>query len=134
MKFLFGILLFISTAASAQTDNRIFYSQLMVVFSDLDKNFDFLKGGFSGKDKNVSFFDSNLTLEGTKENSIVVSDSICSYHAIITDSTSEQGSEYILKSWKEKLASALNGMFSQPEKELISEKDPDGYQYSSAIR
>jgi hypothetical protein len=120
--------------ASAQTDSRIFYSQLMVVFSDLDKNFDFLKGEPSGKDKEVSWFDSNLTLEGTKENSIVVLDSISTYHAMITDSTSEEGSRFILKAWKEKLTTALTGMFSQLEKEFQSEKDPgtNGYQYSSA--
>jgi len=134
MKRLFIALLTVfCLKASAQTDSRIFYSQLMVVFSDLDKNFEFLKGEQSGSDNDVRFFDSNLALEGTKENSIVVSDSGCSYHAIITDSTSDQGSEYILKAWKEKLADALTGMFTQPAKQFQSEKDPgtNGYQYSS---
>jgi hypothetical protein len=135
MKIVFLFLLSTSCLhAFAQTDSRIFYSQLMVVFSDLDKNFDFLKGELEGKEGETTWFETNLKLEGTKENSIVVSANSCSYHAMINDSTSEEGAQFVLKAWKEKLTNALNGTFTELEKEFRSEKDPgtNGYQYSSA--
>jgi len=134
MKSVFlALLISISINASSQTDNRIFYSQLMVVFSDLDKNFEFLKGELKDKEGNDSLFVSNSTLEGTKENTIFSSSNAYAYQAMISDSVSEAGSQYILKAWKEKLTAVLTGSFSQLEKEFHSEKDQsiDGYQYSS---
>ena len=134
MKSLFVFLLtFVSIAASSQTDNRIFYSQLMVVFSDLDKNFEFLRGELKDKEANDTVFESNSTLEGTRENTILASSKLYAYQAMINDSTSEAGSQYILKAWKEKLTNVLTDSFSQLGKEFHPENDKntDGYQYSS---
>lgn len=117
----------------AQTDNRIFYSQMMVVFSDLDKNFEYLKGELKEKDGSDTLFESNHALEGTKDNTILASSSMYAYQAIISDSVSYDGSEFILKAWKEKLTSTLTGSFSELEKRFHSDTDLkiDGYRYSS---
>jgi len=134
MKLLSVFLLAIGTVKlSAQTDSRIFYSQLQVVFSDLDKNFEFLKGELKERDGIDTLFESNTTLEGTKDNSILASPDIYAYQALITDSTSFEGSQFVLKAWKQKLTTALTGTFSEVEKEFHSEKDKniDGYRYSS---
>jgi len=131
------VLLMLLTISSinvpAQTDTRIFYSQLMVVFSDLDKNFEFLKGELKDKEGSDSLFESNSSLEGTKDNTILASSSIYAYQAIIADSVSYEGSEFILKAWKEKLTNALTGSFSELEKKFHSDNDIniDGYRYSS---
>lgn len=127
------LLLVVTTTVSAQTDSRIFYSQLMVVFSDLDKHFEFLKGELKEQENKDSLFETGLTLEGTKDNSILVSPGVCAYQAMISDSVSEEGSQLILKAWKEKLDGALEGMFTPSAKEFVSETDPgtNGYQYSS---
>lgn len=128
-----SFILLISIGASAQTADRIFYSQLMVVFSDLDQNFEFLKGVLKNKEGSDTLFESNNTLEGTKENTVLVSPGLYAYQAMISDSTSEEGSQFILKAWKGKLTVALMGTFSELEKEYYSEKDKsiDGYIYSS---
>lgn len=134
MKPLFILILtIVSIKVSAQTDSRIFYSQLMVVFSDLDKNFEFLKGELQDANGADTLYESNNHLEGTKENSILVSPNLYAYQAMITDSISKEGSQYVLKAWKDKLTNALTGSFKELEKEFHSEKNPtiDGYQYSS---
>jgi hypothetical protein len=133
MKFLLSISLFVSAAASAQTDSRIFYSQLMVVFSDLDKNFEFLKGELQGKEGNDTLFETYLALEGTKENTILASPGGSAYQAVIIDSTSDEGSQLVLRAWKEKLTNALTGSFTELETEYRLEKDKEinGYRYSS---
>lgn len=134
MKVLLPALLsFASIAASAQTDSRIFFSQLMVVFSDLDKNFEFLKGEQKGTEASDTLFESNLALEGTKENTILCSANSYAYQAMISDSTSEEGSQLILKAWKEKLTGALGDSFHQPAAEFQPENNPgvSGYLYAS---
>ena len=134
MRLLLLILLTISSInLPAQTDSRIFYSQLMVVFSDLDKNFEFLKGELKEKDGSDTLFESKSTLEGTKENTILASSSMYAYQAIISDSISYEGSEFILKAWKEKLTTALNGSFPELEKKFHPNNDLqiDGYRYAS---
>jgi len=134
MRLLFIILLAMtSSKLSAQTGNRIFYSQLMIVFSDLDKNFEFLKGELRDNEGGDTLFASNTTLEGTKDNNIFASSNIYAYQAMITDSTNYEGSEFILKAWKQKLTNALTGPFSELEKEFHPESDKnlDGYKYSS---
>lgn len=134
MKLLFILLLtIVSTRLSAQTGDRIFYSQLMVVFSDLGKNFEFLKGELKDANGRDTLYTSNTTLEGTKDNTILVSSDLFAYQAMISDSGSYEGSKFILKAWREKLNNALTGSLSQPEKEFHSEhnKDIDGYMYSS---
>ena len=85
------------------------------------------------KEGSDSLFESNSSLEGTKDNTIFASSSIYAYQAIIADSVSYEGSEFILKAWKEKLTNALTGSFSELEKKFHSDKDlnTDGYQYSS---
>lgn len=133
MKPLFVLLLVIvSVKVAAQTDSRIFYSQLMVVFSDLDKNFEFLRGDLKDIDGLDSLYESNTHLEGTKENSIFVSSDLHAYQAMINEAISKDGSQLLLKAWKEKLTNALSDSFSELEKEYHS-KDAitDGYQYSS---
>lgn len=126
------LLLVGSFIASAQTDSRIFYSQLMVVISDLEKNFEYLKGEEISKQDGVSFYETIRSLEGTKDNMIVIDSAASQYQAIIIDSTSEEGAKLILNSWKNKLAEALTGMFSSAT-EFRSEKNPDtsGYQFAS---
>jgi len=122
-----------SISLPAQTDSRIFYSQLMVVFSDLDKNFEFLKGELKDKEGSDSLFESNSSLEGTKDNTILASSSMYAYQAMIADSVSFEGSEFILKAWKEKLTNTLTDSFSELEKKFHSDNDIkiDGYRYSS---
>ena len=118
--------------ASAQTDSRIFYSQLMVVISDLEKNFEYLKGEEISKQGGVGFYETIRSLEGTKDNMIVIDSATSQYQAVIIDSTSEEGSKLILNSWRDKLAEALTGMFS-PATEFRSENNRgiSGYQFSS---
>jgi len=125
-----GILFYVKS--SAQTENRIFFSQLMVVFSDMENNFDYLKGDLKGKDGDESYFETIRTLDGTKDNVITISPSSSAYQAMISDSTSEEGSKIILNSWKEKLAEALTGIFSAAA-EFHSQKNVniDGYQFIS---
>jgi len=127
------LLIMSSIHVPAQTDSRIFFSQLMVVFSDLDKNFEFLKGELKDKEGSDSLFESNTILEGTKENTILSSSSIYAYQAMIADPVSYEGSEFVLKAWKEKLTNTLTGSFTELEKKFHSDKDvnTDGYQYSS---
>lgn len=126
------LLLVGSFIASAQTDSRIFYSQLMVVISDLEKNFEYLKGEEITKQHGVSFYETIRSLEGTKDNMIVIDSATSQYQAIIIDSTSEEGAKLILNSWKNKLTDALTGMFSSAT-EFRSEKNADtsGYQFAS---
>jgi hypothetical protein len=133
MKLLFVIFLAIATVKlSAQTDSRIFYSQLQVVFSDLDKNFEFLKGELKDRAGSDTLYASNTTLEGTKDNNILASPDIHAYQAMIMDSTSFEGSQFVLKAWKQKLNNALTGAFSEVDKEFHSEdKNIDGYRYAS---
>jgi len=134
MKLLFVILLTIASInVSAQTDSRIFYSQLMVVFSDLDKNFEFLKGDLKDKEGSDTLFESHTNLEGTKDNTILASSGKYVYQAMINDSTSYEGSEFILNAWKEKLTKTLADSFFKLEKNSHSDNDKrvDGYQCSS---
>jgi len=134
MKPLFILLLtIVSIRLSAQTGERIFYSQLMVIFSDLDKNFEFLKGDLKDADGTDTLYSSNTTVEGTKENTILISSNLYAYQAMISDSTTLKGSQFILKTWREKLTNALTGSFPELEKEFHSEhnKDIDGYMYST---
>jgi len=134
MRLMFILLFSISLIKlSAQTDSRVFYSQLMVVFSDLDKNFEYLKGELKDVEGTDTLYESNNYLEGTKENTILVSINLNAYQAIITDSISFEGSQFPLKAWKEKLTNALTGSFTQLDKPFHSEKDTgiDGYEYSS---
>ena len=131
-KFLAVLTIVFSTRSSAQTESRIFFSQLMVVFSDIENNFDYLKGELKGKDGDEAYYETIRTLDGTKDNVITISPGSSAYQAIISDSTSQQGAEAILNSWKQKMNEALTGMFSQAA-EFRSQKDPavSGYQYTS---
>jgi len=131
-KFLPILFVLLCIKSSAQTESRIFFSQLMVVFSDIENNFDYLKGDLKAKDGDESYYETIRTLDGTKDNVITISSSSSAYQAMINDSTSEAGSKIILNSWNEKLDDALTGMFSQPV-EFHSQKDPNtnGYQYIS---
>lgn len=133
MKKILTVLIILSCIrASAQTESRIFFSQLMVVFSDIENNFDYLKGDLKAKDGDESYYETIRTLDGTKDNVITISSTSSAYQAMISDSTSEEGAQIILNSWKEKLNEALTGIFSQPA-EFHSQKDPgvSGYQYTS---
>lgn len=133
MKFLFvSTLACLALSSLAQTDNRILFSQLMVVFSDIDKDFDYLKGDLKTKEGNISIFETNRSLEGTTDN-VIISDSVhYQYLAVISDSTSEEGSQLLLNAWKEKFTDMLTGMFS-PATEFKPYDDPNtnGYQFSS---
>lgn len=104
----------------------------MVVFSDFENHFDYLKGDLKGQDGDESYYETIRTLDGTKDNVITISSSSSAYQATINDSTSEEGSKIILNSWKEKLNDALTGMFSAPAG-FHSQKDAntDGYQFIS---
>ena len=126
------LLLFSFLTASAQTDTRIFYSQLMVVFSDIEKNFEYLKGDLRSSDDGVFVYETIRSLEGTTDNVVITDSVVYEYRAQINDSTSEEGSELIVAAWKKKLNDALSGMFSAPA-EFRSDIDPatTGYQYSS---
>lgn len=133
MKKLFSILAILSfMKSSAQTESRIFFAQLMVVFSDIENNFDYLKGDLKAKDGDESYYETIRTLDGTKDNVITISSNSSAYQAMVNDSASEEASQIILNSWKEKMNEALTGMFSGPA-EFRSQKDPDvtGYQYTS---
>ena len=68
MKKIFPLVFFlgVSFAASAQTDSRIFFSQLMVVFSDIGKNFEYLKGEELSKQDGVTIYETIRSLEGQK--------------------------------------------------------------------
>ena len=103
------------------------------VFNDLEKNFEYLKGDVKEIDGKDTLYQSNKPIEGTKDNSIFVSSGLQAYQAIITDSTSEEGSQFILKAWRTKLADALIPTLAHAEKEYHSEGDKtiDGYQYPS---
>lgn len=129
-KIFIALSLFFFIKSSAQTESRIFFSQLMVVFSDMENHFDYLKGEFKGKDGDESYYETIRTLDGTRDNVITVSSSSSAYQAMISDSTSEAGSTIILSSWKQKLDEALTGLFSSPA-EFHFQKDSgaDGYQY-----
>jgi hypothetical protein len=130
---LLTLMILASILGLAQRSNQIFYAQLMTVFSDAEKNFDFLKGELKYAEDKDSVFATNMTLEGTKENSILLSSGLSTYQALINDSTSEEGAQYILNSWKEKLTNVLTGGFNDLEKDFVSQKDSgtNGYQYSS---
>jgi hypothetical protein len=136
MKYvLFVMMLSLFTAKSvAQTNNRIFYSQLMVVFSDLDKNFEFLKADLRDSSGTDAVYGTNMRLEGTKENFIVFSSNTATYQAMIDDSTSEEGSKLIMEAWKNKLNEVLAGTsFTELAKDYQSPLLPDtnGYRYLS---
>jgi hypothetical protein len=134
MKTFFLLLLVSSSSVvCAQTDNRIFFSQLMVVFSDLDKNFEFLKGEMKGREGNMAYYEAGITLEGTRENTIIVSsDTSFIFQAIVNDSTSEEGARLILGAWKTKLISVLEGSsFTQPTALPAGKDAASGYQFAS---
>lgn len=120
------------SAVSAQTDSRIFYAQLMIVFSDIDKNFEYLKGEELSKQDGFTIYETIRSLEGTKDNIIISDSTHYQYRAVINDSVSYDGAKLILASWKTKLDEILSGMFLSATK-FQSEKDPgtNGYQYSS---
>lgn len=134
MKEIFGFfMLLASLCASAQRDHQVFSSQLMVIVSDLEKKFEFLKGELIEAEENDSLFATGLRLEGTKENSILYSSNRYTYQAIINDAGSKEGSELILKAWKDKLTAILKDSFKELGEEYHSEKDPgiNGYRYTS---
>ena len=133
MKKIFIILtIFLCIKSSAQTENRIFFAQLMVVFSDIENHFDYLKGDLKATQGDESYYETIRTLDGTKDNVITISSTSSAYQAMINDSTSGEASEIILNSWKQKMDEALTGMFS-PAVEFHSQNDAGtrGYQYSS---
>lgn len=130
LAFLFTLFAFSSFAQDE--GNRALFSELMVIVSDLDNNFSYLKGDLKTKEGRVAFYETNRTLNGTKDNLIVMDSSSSQYVAIITDSASEENSKHILTSWKEKLKNALTGMFAAPS-EFYSQKiaGVNGYQFTS---
>ena len=134
MKIVFAFLftMFAFSSFGQEESNRVLFSQLMIIVSDLDNNFSYLKGDLKTKEGSVAFYETNRTLNGTKNNMIVIDSSSSQYVAIIKDSASEENSKHILTSWKEKLKDALTGMFAAPS-EFYSQKvsGVNGYQFSS---
>jgi hypothetical protein len=120
-----------SLLCSAQTDSRIFYSQLMLVISDLEKDFEYLKGDEISKQEGITFYETIRSLEGTKDNMIVVDAATSQFQAVIIDSSSEEGSKLILDAWKDKLASALTGMFSPAVAFQSKDVHTNGFQFLS---
>jgi hypothetical protein len=120
-------------SASAQTDSRIFFSQLMVVFSDLDKNFEYLKGDLKETAETDTLFESTIALEGTRDNTILRSQDVNAYQALISDSTSAEGAQFIMKAWKEKLTNVLTGSFSRLGEAYRSEDNAaiTGWEFAS---
>lgn len=134
MKTIFIFLaLLVSSFASAQRDDQVLYAQLMVVFSDFEKNFEFLKGELIEAEEKDSIFTSTLRLEGTKENNIVFSSGGYTYQAMINGETSEEGTQLVLAAWKEKLSRVLKDSFPQLETLYRSQSgtNTSGYSYSS---
>ena len=123
MKIVFVVLcsLFTCSSFAQEQYNRVLFSQLMVIFSDLENHFDYLKGDLKTKEGSVAFYETNRTLNGTKDNMIAIDSSTSQYVAIVNDSTSEENSKHILALWKEKLMNALTGMFTAPS-EFYSKK------------
>lgn len=130
--FVFLCTLFTCSSFAQEEYNRVLFSQLMVIFSDLENHFDYLKGDLKTKEGSVAFYETNRTLNGTKDNMIAIDSSTSQYVAIVNDSTSEENSKHILALWKEKLMNALTGMFTAPS-EFYSKKDAgtNGYQFTS---
>lgn len=128
--FLFTLFVFKSFAQGE--GNRVLFSQVMVIVSDLDNNFDYLKGDLKSKNGSTSFYETNRTLNGTKDNIIAIDSTSSQYVAMINDSTSDAESKRILDLWKQKLNEALTGMFSSAA-DFHSQKDSniDGYLLTS---
>lgn len=111
--FLFLFSVFALASFSQGERNRVLFSQIMIIVSDLENHFDYLKGNLKSKEGTTAFYETNRTLNGTKDNLIVIDSNALQYVAIINDSTSEENSKHILDLWKQKLNEALNGMFSE---------------------
>lgn len=127
------VALLASVAAPAQVSDRIFFSQLMVVFSDMDNHFDYLKGELLDTRDGDSLFSSKSALEGTVDNSIFISGGGNAYQAMINDSTSREGAQLVMNAWKQKLEEVLDTSFRRPPEVYQSTAEPgaEGFEYIS---
>jgi hypothetical protein len=124
MRIAFILFLLLSTSSVFSQDS--FAKQLNQIIKDSANCFSKFKGDFKKIQDNDSLFYSTITLEGTKENDILVTKILTQYRSEIIDSISERKGKTTVDEWHEKLIGILSGKF-KPEKTRIVSWSPVKY-------
>ena len=106
-----------------------FAKQLSQIIKDSTTHFSNFRGDFKEMHDNDSVFYSTITLEGTRENDVLVSQVLTQYRSEIIDSVNERKGKIIVEEWYKKLVGVLGGKFI-PEKTRIISWSPVKYGWS----
>ena len=101
------ILLLLSLSFSLFSQSN-FAKELKEILNDSSNHFQKFRGTLKEmQDAESSYYNSTITLEGTKKNWVSTHRSVCSYHADIADSVTKNRGKKILDEWKINLVSIL---------------------------
>lgn len=116
-----SILLLLSFSSSLFSQDR-FIRDLNQIISDTANHFQKFKGSARKiTEPELTYYNSLIRMEGTKENLIILHRSICTYSAVIADSVTKTKGEKIFNEWKLKLMSALGIRHTNEKSELKKE-------------
>ena len=123
MRIVFTLLLLSFSCSLLSQDN--FATELKEIIKDSSNHFQKFKGTSKEMpDAESSYFNSTITLEGTRENRVITHRSECSYDAAIADSVTKKRGKKILDDWMIKLVSILG-----TEYKLTKSKPMSGSQF-----
>jgi|SRR5215203_5287063 len=111
------ILLVLSFSCSLFSQNN-FAKELNQIIKDSANHFSKFKGGFKEMHDQDSVFYSITTLEGTRENDIIVTQILTQYRSEIIDSINEKKGKKIVDEWHEKLIGVITGKFKSEKTKI----------------
>ena len=127
MRIAFIIFLFLLTISVSSQNS--FARQLNQIIKDSANHFSKFKGNFKEMHNTDSVFYSIITLEGTSNNDIVLTQVLAQYRSEIIDSVSERKGKTMVDEWHEKLIGILSGKFKS-EKVKAASWNPARYGWS----
>jgi len=113
------ILLLLSISSLLFSQNN-FAKELNQIIKDSANHFSKFKGGFKEMHDQDSVFYSTMTLEGTRENDIIITQILTQYRSEIIDSINEKKGRKIIDEWHEKLVRVFTGKFQSEKRKIES--------------
>ena len=117
MKLVVSFLLILISAKLFAQNN--FTKELESIIKDSTFCFKSLRGDFKELQGTDSIFNSIIKLEGTNNNDILLSETICMYMGVIADSVKEKQGEKIVDLWRNKIYSLVSGSFRMEEIKIV---------------
>jgi hypothetical protein len=96
-------ILFISLFFNSLFAQNNFAKELNQIIKDTASNFNIIKGRFKEMRDNDSIYYSTITLDGTKENDVIVNQMLTMYRSVVIDSVNERQGKKIVDEWYQNL-------------------------------